>query len=115
MQTALDRGRMQCKKIHEICGMTLTEFKSSLSTSRPPDGLSDVLKAMWYEGKRDWETAHNIAQDIGSADGSWIHAYLHRREGDEGNAAYWYRRAGRPMPKISLDQEWDEIVAELLA
>ena len=94
--------------------MTIEEFSSSLSQPRPPQGLSNLLQAMWYDGKDDWDTAHNIAQDIASAEGSWIHAYLHRREGDEGNAAYWYRRAGKPMPRISLQEEWNEIVIALL-
>ena len=94
--------------------MTLQDFKSTLSSPQPPAHLTDLLKAMWYEGKKDWEKAHNIAQDIGSQNGSWIHAYLHRREGDQGNAAYWYRRAGRPVPRVDLDQEWEQIVTELL-
>ncbi len=94
--------------------MTLTEFKSTLSASKPPEGVSELLQAMWYEGKNDWETAHNIAQDIMSEDGSWVHAYLHRKEGDTGNAAYWYRRAGRPVPRTSLGEEWEDIVKELL-
>lgn len=58
--------------------------------------------------------AHNIAQDIASDDGSWIHAYLHRKEGDQGNAVYWYHRAGRPVPRGSLHEEWEQIVNELL-
>ncbi len=94
--------------------MTLMEFKSTLSASKPPEGVSELLQAMWYEGKNDWETAHNIAQDITSEDGSWVHAYLHRKEGDSGNAAYWYRRAGRPVPQIGLAEEWEDIVKELL-
>ena len=94
--------------------MTLNQFTSSLSESEPPAGLSKLLQAMWYDGKNDWDTAHNIAQDISSSEGCWIHAYLHRREGDEGNAAYWYRRAGKPIPHIPLQDEWRNIVASLL-
>jgi hypothetical protein len=94
--------------------MTFADFKASLSQSRPPEGLNTLLQALWYEGKDNWEQAHNIAQDISSAEGSWIHAYLHRKEGDEGNAAYWYRRAGKPVPRVSLDQEWEQIVSALL-
>lgn len=94
--------------------MTLEEFKSSLKNSAPPEGLTPLLEALWYEGKNDWEMAHNIAQDINSNDGSWIHAYLHRKEGDLGNASYWYSRAGRRMPEVSLEKEWEEIVRELL-
>ena len=94
--------------------MTLNEFTSSLTQPEPPAGLSKLLQAMWYDGKNDWDAAHNIAQDISSSEGSWIHAYLHRREGDEGNAAYWYRRAGKPIPHSSLQDEWRNIVASLL-
>jgi hypothetical protein len=97
-----------------FCGMTIEAFRSSLSQRNPPEGLSELLKALWYDGKNDWETAHNIAQDIPSADGSWIHAYLHRKEGDDGNAAYWYRRAGKPMLKVSLEEEWKQIATALL-
>lgn len=94
--------------------MTLEKFTSSLKEQSPPSGLSQSLQAMWHDGKNDWESAHNIAQDLASAEGSWIHAYLHRKEGDEGNAAYWYRRAGRQMPRISLTEEWKQIVSALL-
>ena len=94
--------------------MTLQEFKASLDSSQPPKGISKLLEAMWYKGKGDWETSHNIAQDIHSKEGSWIHAYLHRKEGDEGNAAYWYARAGRKMPSVGLAEEWDAICEELL-
>ncbi|MGC1241786.1 MAG: hypothetical protein WA874_09360 [Chryseosolibacter sp.] len=94
--------------------MTLEAFKSSLSQPHPPQGLSNLLQAMWHEGKNDWEQAHNIAQDIQSSEGSWIHAYLHRKEGDQGNAAYWYHRAGKPLPRVPLDQEWEQIVSAFL-
>ena len=98
----------------QICGMTFQDFKSTLSLQQPPGELSDLLKALWYEARNDWEKAHNIAQDIASQDGSWIHAYLHRKEGDQGNATYWYHRAGKPVPRIGLDQEWEQIVTALL-
>lgn len=94
--------------------MTIEAFKASLSEAEPPAGISKSLEAMWYDGKGDWETSHNIAQDILSVDGSWIHAYLHRKEGDQGNAAYWYRRAGRNVPKLTLEEEWEEITIQLL-
>jgi hypothetical protein len=94
--------------------MTFDAFISSLSQEHPPAGLSRLLQALWHDGKDDWETAHNIAQDIVSPEGSWIHAYLHRKEGDEGNAGYWYRRAGKPEPRISLEEEWKRIAATLL-
>lgn len=94
--------------------MTIDAFRSSLSGTHPPQNVSELLKAMWYEAKNDWEAAHNIAQDIHSEDGSWIHAYLHRKEGDQGNAAYWYLRAGKPVPHVTLEEEWKEITAALL-
>lgn len=94
--------------------MTLERFKSSLTDAHPPEGIPKLLLALWYDGKSDWEKAHNIAQDIHTAEGSWIHGYLHRKEGDHGNAAYWYHRAARPVPRISLEQEWVQIATELL-
>lgn len=94
--------------------MTLDAFTSSLAQANPPDGLTKPLEALWFEGKGNWNAAHEIAQDIRSADGSWIHAYLHRKEGDNGNAGYWYHRAGKSMPHISLEEEWRQIVSALL-
>ncbi len=94
--------------------MTLEEFKSSLRQSAVPSTVSPLLQAMWYAGKDNWEEAHNLAQDVHTTDGSWAHAYLHRQEGDLGNASYWYHRAGRTMPKHSLEKEWEEIVNAFL-
>jgi hypothetical protein len=94
--------------------LTVAEFRNSLSQPHPPSQLHPLLQALWYDGKGDWEKSHNIAQDIHTKDGSWIHAYLHRKEGDNGNAVYWYSRAGRTMPGVSLDEEWEAIVAALL-
>ena len=94
--------------------MTLAELKATLTYKTPPAGLSAALLALWHDGRGDWEAAHRVAQDIADADGSWIHAYLHRKEGDAGNAAYWYRRAGQPVATVSLDAEWEQIVTTLL-
>lgn len=94
--------------------MTLGEFQSSLKHATLPTNLPPSLQALWYDGRGDWDQAHNIAQDVHSDDGSWIHAYLHRKEGDLGNAAYWYRRAGRPVADGSLKEEWDQIASALL-
>jgi len=94
--------------------MTLSDFQATLSSATPPAGLSAALTALWHDARGDWETAHRTAQDIEGADGAWIHAYLHRKEGDAGNAAYWYRRAGKPMPTASLNNEWTAIVNALL-
>ena len=94
--------------------MTYDEFMSSLSSSRPPEKITDVLKALWYDGKNDWESSHNIAQDINDINGSWVHAYLHRKEGDISNARYWYSRAGKREPHVSLKQEWEELVMHFI-
>lgn len=94
--------------------MTFPEFQASLKHPEPPAQLHPLLKALWYDGKGDWETSHNIAQDIHTNDGSWIHAYLHRKEGDLGNATYWYNRAGKPVARGSLNEEWEELVKEFL-
>src|SRR5215831_12714697 len=95
--------------------MTLTELKASVAASTPPSGLPPAVRALWHDAKGDWETAHRVAQDIDNPDGAWVHAYLHRKEGDAGNAAYWYRRAGRPVATVSLAAEWDQIAETLLA
>ncbi|MBI2188902.1 MAG: hypothetical protein HYU37_17525 [Acidobacteria bacterium] len=94
--------------------MDLPAFERSLTRAAPPPGLSGSLKALWHERRGDWTRAHEIAQDIDNADGAWVHAYLHRREGDPSNAAYWYRRAGQPVARGSLDEEWRAMVSALL-
>ena len=95
--------------------MTLDEFKTTLAAPHPPAGLTDTLLALWHDGRGNWDAAHETAQNIGDAEGSWIHAYLHRKEGDAGNAAYWYRRAGKPVAAGALEAEWDAIAGALLA
>lgn len=94
--------------------MTLDEFRATLASERPPD-VSAALKALWYDAKGNWEKAHSIAQGIDEEAGAWIHAYLHRKEGDLGNAAYWYQRARKAVAAHSLDREWAEIVGALLS
>ena len=94
--------------------MTFKVFQSSLKERTPPADLPPLLEALWYDARGDWDRAHNIAQDVHSSDGSWIHAYLHRKEGDLGNAGYWYRRAGRPVADGSLEEEWEQIATALL-
>ncbi len=94
--------------------MTLEQFEATLTGETPPAGITNSLAAMWYDGKGDWEQAHNIAQDIPTREGSLVHAYLHRKEGDSWNANYWYNRAGETMPKETLEQEWKDIVTQLL-
>ena len=94
--------------------MTFDTFRATLSDTTPPPGISPLLQALWHDARNNWEHAHEIAQDIHTQDGSWVHAYLHRKEGDHGNAAYWYRRAARPMPVMELDEEWEQMTGELL-
>lgn len=90
------------------------DFRETLKDPHPPAGWPPGLRALWYEGKGDWEAAHNIAQDMYGAAGSLIHAYLHRVEGDRWNAGYWYDRAGKPFPKTTLEQEFETLVESLL-
>ena len=94
--------------------MDLSQFKNSLAKPKPPAGLAPALTALWWAAKDKWEKAHNIVMDEGGKDCAWVHAYLHRKEGDESNAAYWYRRAGKPVARDSLTAEWDRIVTALL-
>ncbi|NJK90682.1 MAG: hypothetical protein HC904_01925 [Blastochloris sp.] len=94
--------------------MTEEEFHHSLLLTAPPETLTLPLQALWWEAKGDWELSHRLAQEAQSREGDWVHAYLHRKEGDEGNASYWYQRAGRQMQVGSLDQEWSDMVGELL-
>jgi hypothetical protein len=94
--------------------MTLQDFENTLRQSTPPAELSPLLKALWSDARGDWEQAHHLAQDVNTMGGSWIHAYLHRKEGDRSNALYWYHRAGKKMPTYSLEQEWKELVIAFL-
>jgi len=95
--------------------MTPAAFKSSVTHDAPPSGLSGPLNALWWAAKGDWDRAHKIVQDDDGADAAWVHAYLHRVEGDLSNAGYWYRRATRPVAKDALETEWNSISEALLA
>jgi len=90
--------------------MTIAEFEAAGEVR-----WKGVLLALWLDGQDDWERAHAVAQDIEDSDGAWVHAYLHRKEGDEANATYWYRCAGRPMAKGAVRTEWEAMVLELLS
>jgi hypothetical protein len=94
--------------------MTLEELRGTLSDESPPAAVPETVVALWHDARGDWDEAHRVAQEIHDADGAWVHAYLHRKEGDLSNAAYWYRRAGRPRPAGSLEEEWEAIAGELL-
>jgi hypothetical protein len=89
-------------------------FERSLSGPTPPPGLPPLVEALWHERRGNWERAHEITQDLPGPDAAWVHAYLHRREGDQSNAAYWYRLAARPVMRGSLDDEWRSMVDALL-
>jgi hypothetical protein len=89
-------------------------FKRSLTKSEPPSGLSPALVALWWAGKNDWDKAHKLVMNEDGAECAWVHAYLHRLEGDLDNARYWYRQARRPAAAGELDDEWAAIVAALL-
>jgi len=94
--------------------MNILSFKESLSGNEPPQNTSVYLKALWYEAKGDWDKAHKLIQDVKDKNASWIHAYLHRKEGDITNADYWYSRAGKGRPVVSLEKEWEEIADALI-
>src|SRR4028118_1834232 len=94
--------------------MTFEEFNGTLSEKDPPRGMPVLLTALWYDAKGNWDRSHLVAQDVMDADGSWVHAYLHRKEGDLANARYWYSRSGRPEFKAQLNQEWEQIATDLL-
>ena len=95
---------------------TVEELLASVANdAEPPEGLSPELSALWWTKKDRWEKAHNVAQDIDTPLGSWIHALLHTIEGDLGNAGYWYNRAGHPAIQAKqIDEEWKSIAGHIL-
>lgn len=95
--------------------MTLDQFRRTLTDAAPPQSLTAPLRALWFDGHGDWNQAHNVAQDVEDATGAWVHAYLHRKEGDLQNAEYWYRRAGKPVATSALEDEWAAMVTLLLS
>jgi hypothetical protein len=94
--------------------MTLDDFKRSLTQPKPPAKLAPALTALWWAAKDDWARAHELVMDQGGRDCAWVHAYLHRVEGDLDNARYWYGQARRPVARGALPAEWDAIAAEIL-
>lgn len=95
--------------------MDLEAFRASLRAAEPPAGLTPALDALWHEAHGDWQRAHEVVQEEDGREGAWVHAYLHRKEGDLSNAGYWYRRAGKPVCKDPLEDEWRQLVAALLS
>jgi hypothetical protein len=94
--------------------MSLSAFQRSLSARGPGPRLTPALRALWWAANDDWDKAHKIVMDEDDAGCAWVHAYLHRVEGDLENARYWYRRARRKPATGSLDREWAEIAAALI-
>ncbi len=92
----------------------MADFKASLSADAPGPDLNPPLAALWWAAKGNWDQAHKIVQDESDTNSAWVHAYLHRVEGDLGNAGYWYRQAGKPVATASLQSEWEAMVAALL-
>jgi len=95
--------------------MTFEELTSAIAQGQPcPSDLPPALQGLWIDKQGDWDKAHQIVQNAPDRDSAWVHAYLHREEGDLGNASYWYRRAGRTKSNASLAQEWEDIAQALL-
>ncbi len=92
----------------------MPDFRASLSGNAPAPHLEPALAALWWAAKGEWDKAHKIVMNEETAEAAWVHAYLHRVEGDLGNAGYWYRQAGQPVAKDSLEAEWERIVSALL-
>ena len=95
--------------------MDFNSFSALVKEENAPENLSDLLLALWYDAKDNWEKAHSIAQQVPDPEGAWVHAYLHRVEGDLSNAEYWYKRAGKPVCRDQLADEWESIAVSLLA
>jgi hypothetical protein len=94
--------------------MTLVDFTGGIANPKPPSGLAPALEALWWAAKGDWDRAHKIVMKQESRDAAWVHAYLHRVEGDLDNAGYWYRQAHRPAASGALEAEWNAIAAALI-
>ena len=94
--------------------MDFNDFLNSLKLDSPPPSMPDLIKSLWYDKKGFWNKAHNLADGMPGSNAAWVHAYLHRKEGDDWNANYWYRRAGKTNPNSNLEEEWTHIVKTLL-
>jgi len=94
--------------------MSYDEFILSIENDEQPGGISIYLQALWWDARGNWPKAHALVNDLEDATGCWVHAYLHRKEGDISNADYWYRRFGRKRPSVSLEEEWKTIAMELI-
>lgn len=94
--------------------MDLEQFRASLTSEHPPQAISLALAGLWWDAKGNWTKAHESAQQDEGPEGSWVHAYLHRKEGDSSNAGYWYRRAGKPYCRGTLEEEWLAILTAVI-
>jgi hypothetical protein len=95
--------------------MRVEAFRASLTADAPPGGLSAPLEALWWDARGDWAKAHGLVDELETKDGMGVHAYLHRKEGSESNANYWYDRAGRTYYRTALEDEWQALVEGLLS
>jgi hypothetical protein len=95
--------------------MNPKEFRSSLGQAEPPTGSSLPLAALWWDAKGDWTRSHALVDELETAEGMAVHAYLHRKEGQASNAEYWYQRAGRKFHRLTLEAEWQALVEALLS
>ena len=94
--------------------VTLAEFKRSISVAGPPPGLSIPLQGLWYAAKGGWDKAHRTVQDDSSRESAWVHAHLHKQEGDHSNAGYWYAKSPKNTSGLTPEAEWEEIARTLL-
>lgn len=97
-----------------IMSAILKRFTASLGDDHPPSDAPPPIQALWWDAKGEWDKAHQCVDSLEDADGMLVHAYLHRKEGDLGNASYWYRRTGHPVPNIALQEEWQAILCALV-
>ena len=102
------------KQIGYFYKMDLESFVTSLDTDTPPKDISVYLLALWYDAKEDWDQSHTTIQDVDTKNAAWIHAYLHRKEGDTFNADYWYRRAGKKRSDVTIKEEWNNLVTAMM-
>jgi hypothetical protein len=94
--------------------MDFNSFKESIAANQVPAQASPYLKALWYDARGDWDEAHRLIQDLTDKNAAWVHAYLHRKEGDLWNADYWYSKAGKQQPALSLPEEWEHLTIAFL-
>jgi hypothetical protein len=93
--------------------MQIEEFRALLGLEAPPEDLPVTLAALWWDAKGDWVRAHHMVDSLETQEGMAVHAYLHRKEGAEWNADYWYQRAGRRFHRPAIDEEWEALVEGL--